>query len=210
MAVKFTNNAFATLASSLTNVATTASLSAGQGARFPTLSAGDYCYATIVDLSNNQEIVKVTARSTDTLTIVRAADSTTARAFSAGDRVELRVTAASLSSIVTDLQTEINTASGDLTAHINDTTAAHAASAISFSATGGVAATNVQTAIAEVDTEKANKTITISAGTGLTGGGDLSANRTISLASGSNGIGTRTVSTAAPSGGSDGDIWYQV
>jgi hypothetical protein len=27
---------------------------------------------------------------------------------------------------------------------------------------------------------------------------------------GSNGNGTKTVSTASPSGGSDGDIWYQV
>lgn len=42
----------------------------------------------------------------------------------------------------------------ELDAHVNDTTAAHAASAISFTATGGVAATDVQAAIAELDTEK--------------------------------------------------------
>jgi len=30
------------------------------------------------------------------------------------------------------------------------------------------------------------------------------------LASGANGIGTRTISTSAASGGSDGDIWYKV
>lgn len=35
---------------------------------------------------------------------------------------------------------------------------------------------------ATLDTAKANKSITISAGTGLTGGGDLSANRTLTLA----------------------------
>jgi len=57
---------------------------------------------------------------------------------------------------------------------------------------------------------KADKTITITAGSGLTGGGDLSANRTLSIASSSNGFGTRTVSTSTPTGGSDGDIWYQV
>jgi hypothetical protein len=45
---------------------------------------------------------------------------------------------------------------------------------------------------------------------GLTGGGDLSTNRTISIASTSNGYGTRTVSTGSPTGGSDGDIWYKV
>lgn len=46
---------------------------------------------------------------------------------------------------------------------------------------GGIAATNVQAAINELDSEKANKTTTISAGAGLTGGGDLSANRTLAV-----------------------------
>lgn len=43
--------------------------------------------------------------------------------------------------------------------------------------------------------------ITVSASTG---------NVTFAIASGSNGYGVRTVSTSAPSGGNDGDIWYQV
>lgn len=42
----------------------------------------------------------------------------------------------------------------DLTAHLNDTSDAHDASAISFSATGGIASTDVQAAIAELDSEK--------------------------------------------------------
>ena len=50
----------------------------------------------------------------------------------------------------------------------------------------------------------------ITAGAGLTGGGDLTNNRTLAIASYSNGYGNRTVSTAAPTGGSDGDIWYQI
>ena len=54
--------------------------------------------------------------------------------------------------------------------------------------------------------------ITVSAGTGLTGGGTVTTSGTVTLspASGYNGYGARTVSTAAPSGGSDGDIWYKV
>jgi hypothetical protein len=56
----------------------------------------------------------------------------------------------------------------------------------------------------------ASTALTITAGAGLTGGGDLTNNRTLAIASYSNGYGNRTVSTAAPSGGSDGDIWYQV
>jgi hypothetical protein len=35
-------------------------------------------------------------------------------------------------------------------------------------------------------------------------------NVTFSIAGASNGFGVRTVSTGSPTGGSDGDIWYQV
>lgn len=94
MGIKVANNAYGTLNASISNVATTLVLNSGEGSRFPTLSAGDYFYATLIDTSNNLEIVKVTARATDTLTIVRAQDGTTARAYSTNDRFELRPTAA--------------------------------------------------------------------------------------------------------------------
>jgi hypothetical protein len=94
MGLKVTNNAYAVLNASITSSATTIVLVAGQGARFPTLSAGDYFYATLIDTSNNLEIVKCTARSTDTLTVVRGQDNTTARAYATNDRFELRPTAA--------------------------------------------------------------------------------------------------------------------
>ena len=93
MSVKFANNAHSTLASSITTSATSITVASGQGARFPSLSSGEYFYATLIDTSNNLEIVKVTARSTDVLTATRAQESTTARAFASGDRIELRVTA---------------------------------------------------------------------------------------------------------------------
>ena len=44
----------------------------------------------------------------------------------------------------------------------------------------------------------------LTAGTGISISGGA-----ISTASGYNGYGARTVSTSAPSGGSDGDIWYR-
>jgi hypothetical protein len=75
---------------------TSITLTTGQGARFPSLAGGDYFFATLIDTSNNLEIVKCTARSTDVLTVVRGQESTTARAFSTGDRIELRVTAQGL------------------------------------------------------------------------------------------------------------------
>jgi hypothetical protein len=50
----------------------------------------------------------------------------------------------------------------------------------------------------------------IVAGSGLTGGGNLSSDITIAIATNSNGFGTRYVSTGAPTGGSNGDVWYQI
>ena len=82
----FTNNADSTLNGSLTNSGTTAVLAASTGAKFPAPTGGDYFLATIYELNGsgqeiNHEIVKVTARTSDTLTIVRAQDNTTARAY---------------------------------------------------------------------------------------------------------------------------------
>lgn len=99
MPVKITNNARGTLAGSLTDVATGFSLSAGQGVLFPSLSAGEFFYATITNAANAREIVKVTARSIDALTVVRGQDGTTAVAWSALDVVELRPVAAIFTTI---------------------------------------------------------------------------------------------------------------
>lgn len=88
--LKLTNNATATLASGIGTGDLSIALTAGHGARFPTLGASDYFYATLIDASNNLEVIKVTARSTDTLTVVRAQDNTSAKVYSAGDKLELR------------------------------------------------------------------------------------------------------------------------
>lgn len=66
----------------------------------------------------------------------------------------------------------------------------------------------VKTAVTEANATPQTRTIT--AGAGLSGGGDLSADRTLSIASNSNGFGVRTISSSTPTGGSNGDIWYQV
>jgi hypothetical protein len=61
-----------------------------------------YIYVVLVDSSGNREIVKVTNIATDTLTIVRAQQGTSARAFSQDDKVELRATASSFLDIFLD------------------------------------------------------------------------------------------------------------
>lgn len=109
MGVKLANNSFGTLAAGIASGATSITLTTGQGSRFPTLGAGDYFFATLIDTSNNLEIVKCTARATDVLTVVRAQENTTARAYSAGDRIEIRVTAQGL---IDAGQNFDNTASG--------------------------------------------------------------------------------------------------
>ncbi len=100
MGIKLANNAFGTLAAGIASGATSITLTTGHGARFPFLSAGDYFYATLIDTSNNLEIVKCTAMQNDVLTVTRAQEGTTARAYSAGDRIEIRLTAQTFSDVV--------------------------------------------------------------------------------------------------------------
>ena len=92
----FTNNAATTLASGITNVATSLTVASGTGALFPTLSAGQYFYATLANNAGTVEIVKCTARATDTFTVTRAQDGTAAVAWNSGDKVELRLVRADL------------------------------------------------------------------------------------------------------------------
>jgi hypothetical protein len=95
MPIKFSNNAVGTLAASITNTATSITLATGQGALFPTLGAGDYFYLTL-GLIGATEIVKVTARSGDSLTVARAQESTTGLAHPTGAPARLLITAAGL------------------------------------------------------------------------------------------------------------------
>lgn len=67
----------------------------GDGTLFPTISSPDVFFVTLVKTSG-LEIVKVTARSGDVFTIVRAQEGTTAKAFSQGDKVQMFITAGHL------------------------------------------------------------------------------------------------------------------
>lgn len=99
MAIKFANNAVGTLSAGITDTDTSLVLASGQGTVFPTLGAGDYFFLTLGS-PGNTEIVKVTARSGDTLTITRAQESTTAKAYGVGALAQLLVTAAGLSELI--------------------------------------------------------------------------------------------------------------
>lgn len=105
MGAVFANNATATLAAGINSAATTLVVTAGQGALFPTPTGGDYFYATLVNASNDIEIVKVTDRTSDTFTIVRAQEGTSATAWLTNDKIELRITAAGLMELATNIDT---------------------------------------------------------------------------------------------------------
>lgn len=103
---QFKNNAHSTLDGAITSTATSLDVQAGDGALFPVINDGgtgsDYCMLTLVDSSGNREIVKVTRRDTgsDTMTITRAQESTSARAFADSDVVSHRLTAGVLEEII--------------------------------------------------------------------------------------------------------------
>lgn len=158
MSVLFKNNVTATIAASISSSTTTIVVSSGQGSRFPTVPVGSYFYATLYDAGNNIEIIKCTARSTDTLTVVRGQDNTSSRAYAAGDSIAMRVVAAAM----TDL--------------------------IAYTPNGNLVATTLEGAINELDAEKVglatNNTFTgnntFSNNVALTGGatGNLTGNVT--------------------------------
>ena len=92
----FTNNAATTLASGINNVVTSLTVATGTGALFPNPTAGQYFYCTLANNAGTVEIVKVTARSSDTFTVVRGQDGTSAVSWNSGDKVELRLVNADL------------------------------------------------------------------------------------------------------------------
>ena len=93
----FANNANSTLAAGIAPGATAVTVNAGDGAKFPNPQAGQFFLVTLYQrigiTEMNWEIVMCTARSGDTLTIVRSQEGTTAMTFNQGDFIEIRLTA---------------------------------------------------------------------------------------------------------------------
>jgi len=92
-----TNRAFSKLAAAVNGSTTTFTVTAGQGANFPST----YPFHLTVE----DEIVSVTNRSTDTLTVVRAQQGTSAATHPTKVYIALHITAKS----ITDLNTAVNT-----------------------------------------------------------------------------------------------------
>lgn len=99
----FANNAITTLASNISSVATSLTVASGTGALFPLPTGDDYFLITLIGTTYGDEtaweIIKVTSRSSDTFTIVRAQESTGAASWVSGVKIELRLTAGVMNTI---------------------------------------------------------------------------------------------------------------
>lgn len=111
MPIKFANNAETTLSSAVSTSAT--SIPVVDASVFPSITGSDYFLVTLVDSGDNTEIVKVTAVSSNTLTVSRAREGTTARSYQIGDKVENRLTAGGLADLNTRTDVDLDTMTGD-------------------------------------------------------------------------------------------------
>jgi hypothetical protein len=97
----FTNNTKTTVSAAFDSSAT--SLSVADGSGMPSLSGGDWFLLTLTQpaLETSWEIVKVTARSGNVLTVVRGQENTANAVWALGSAVQLRITASTMDSAVT-------------------------------------------------------------------------------------------------------------
>ena len=101
--IKFTNNASTQLTQTLLATDTVLYVGTNGASIFPKLdTTDDYFLLTLFDINKNREVVKCTARTDDSCTVVRAQEGTTARTFQAGTLVELRLTADSVTKVAED------------------------------------------------------------------------------------------------------------
>lgn len=100
MGVSLANNAHTTLTSEISSVSTT--INVADVSSFPTLGVGDYFYCTIESTSGTYEIVKVTQINSASFIVVRGQEGTIPVPFSAGSRVELRITVQNLEDFFQD------------------------------------------------------------------------------------------------------------
>lgn len=116
---QFANNASTTLGSAVSNVATTITVATGSGALFPAISGGQFFHATMFSAGSStglpNEIVKVTARAGDTMTVVRGQEGTSASAWSVGDTFANFPTAEFFNGVVqeSDVQSQVGNAGVD-------------------------------------------------------------------------------------------------
>lgn len=106
MSDQFSNFAVTTLAggaggvgTTLNTTDTTMEVASGAGAKFPSTSNGGTFMVALGSLTGTVELVKCTARATDTFTLARGQEGTAAVSWAVGTTVQLVVTAGSLTDL---------------------------------------------------------------------------------------------------------------
>jgi microcystin-dependent protein len=164
----FANNASALLAASINDTDLTIQVTSGFGQFFPLPGASEYFLLTIENEDGDIEIVKVTSRTTDLLTIPsggRGQEGTTAQSWTNGvTRVELRQTKGTLEAF---LQRGGDTMDGDLGMQNHNISNARLTG--TWRGTGGQL---VGTAIRGVLDDDSNEIFVPNDGTRATAGGD--------------------------------------
>lgn len=96
--IRWANNANSALAGAINSAAVSVTLTTGTGAEFPQITAGQYFVATFIKNGNPliYEIIHVTAVASDTFTIVRGQEGTTALSWAQGDLIANQITAGAL------------------------------------------------------------------------------------------------------------------
>lgn len=142
-AVVLADNAYGTLNVAIASTDSAISLTQGHGARFPgvvsTGSGAAPLYACLINSGNVIEEIKITVHGTssDTMTVVRGVGGTTAKAWSAGDRIEARVSSSVLNAISNRIANIMDPAWGVIGDGSTDDSVAIQAAIDVLSATGG-------------------------------------------------------------------------
>lgn len=125
--IQFKNLAASTLIEDVATTSAQLKIVVADKDKFPTISAEQYFIVAVINSAGEFEIMRVIGANNGVFTVMRSQEGTAAKAFQVGDRVEHRLTAESLVSIVEEASvTKFHTAEdADTYGHATSTLYSH-------------------------------------------------------------------------------------
>jgi hypothetical protein len=197
MTLRYKNNVACTLAASMTDSAVTIALTPGDGAQLPVIASGtdDTFLITVTDKNGNKEIISICRRDSGSDTLYVGTGLTHQATGSTEGRAQEGTTAIAVT-FTDDHAISMCPTAGPFEAAVKYSDAGEltvSTEILNYLSTAGITLEDLQklhaiTALAaNINKDCTGATVqntrTITAGTGLSGGGTLAANRTISHAS---------------------------